>query len=243
MSQIHPPADREAGTVLLLEDGHELIADLIAAARALISAERAGGLIARSLAMILSKCVAPAEATLRRMILLIAATLAPPKAAAQHRKSAGRAGQAPPPAASDTPPRRPVFRLTEPLPRQKTDYIPEHLRPRIRLLDDAVLAAPPPAPVPVPAPRRRASPEKLLARIEHRLAALEAAFADPAREARRWLRRQSRQQADKTPRKPPLAFRRIPGDGPHLNPVARGLLHDLNAAAFNSLAAPAADTS
>lgn len=238
VSETHQPTDRQAETVILLEDGFALTADLIAAARTLIGGERAGGLTARFLSMVLRKWIAPAEATLRRVILLIAASIARREPPAHPRESAGRERQAPPPAASGAAPRRPVFRLTEPLPRQRADELPEHLRPRIRILDDAALAAPSALP---PAPRQPASPEHLIARIERRLAALEAALADPARQARRWLRRRVRQQADKTPPKPPLAFRRIPGDGPHLSQMARDFLHYLNRAAFSILARP--DTS
>ena len=238
MSETHPPPDRQAETVLLLEDGQALTADLIAAARSLLGSGPAGGLTARFLSMVLRKWIAPAEATLRRMIVLLAATLKPLKPAAHPRAGEGRAWQPKPPARqSGVPcgPRRPVFRLTEPLPRPKTDYIPEHMRPRIRLLDEAALAAPP-VPAPKAPPRKAADPAGLLARIERRLAALEAALADPAREARRWQRRQSRQQAEKSLPKPPLAFRRIPGDGTHLSQIARDFLHYLNTAAFRALA-------
>ncbi|MFN4023911.1 MAG: hypothetical protein ACK4MQ_03700 [Hyphomonas sp.] len=240
MSETHQPTDRSAETNILLEDGKALTADLIAAARALIGGERAGGLTARFLSMVLRKCIAPAEATLRRMIILLAATLKPAQPAVRPRTGTGRAPPPKPAGRQSGAPRRPVFRLTEPLPRPKTDELPTHLCPRIRLLDEAALAGAPTA-EPAAPPRKPAAPVNILARIERRLAALESALADPAREARRWQRRQSRQRADKSPPQPPLAFRRIPGDGPHLSQIARDLLHYLNHAAFSALAAP--DTS
>jgi hypothetical protein len=145
----------------------------------------------------------PAEAALRRAVHLIAADMSAPRAPLRPLRPL----RPPPrvivplePVKRETV-RPPTFRLTEPQPRPQTDFIPEHLRPRIRVLSpDAPLASPPPA----SQPRQRASLES---RLRRRFAALDAALANPEREARRLLRLQAR----KTPRKPLLAFARIPG--------------------------------
>lgn len=142
----------------------------------------------------------PAEAALRRAVHLIAADMPAPRAPLRPLRPLPRVIAPLNPVKRETV-RPPTFRLTEPQPRPQTDYIPEHLRPRIRVLSpDAPLASPPPA----SQPRPRASLES---RLRRRFAALDAALANPEREARRLLRLQARQ----TPRKPLLAFARIPG--------------------------------
>ena len=221
----------------LLGEAREMILNLIllagAALKGIAQAPMAGALRAVTRRLIL-----PAEAALRRAIILIAAPLEPAPPPARPRVGRARRSDTRQPA-SPAAPRRPVFRLTEPLPRPKSDYLPPDQCPRILFLDGPTPAAPArPA-------RRPADPARLLARLERRLAALEAASDDPVREARRWLRLRARTAppADGAPRKPPLAFRRIPGNTPKLEPVWQETLKALNRAAFNALAPPAADTS
>lgn len=162
----------------------------------------------------------PAETALRRLIHLIAAGLDPVPAA--------RPGPAPartglvPAAPAEPPPRRPRFRLTEPLPGRASPRRPgpvAHPGPRIRNFDDPV----PPAPPPRPGPDAEAYRAGLLRRLE----ALQAAFADPVRAARRLKRLEQRL----APERPVLSLWRIPGYG--ARPIAdegRRLLDRLNQA-------------
>ena len=117
----------------------------------------------------------PAEAALRRALHILAADLPAPKP---------RAGSAPPPRKPEpaTPKaaqfRPPLFRLSEPQPRPKTDHLPAHLAPRISIIG----VTPRPAP---PTPRRKLNEADLEAQLRRRLDALNAAFANPLAAVRR----------------------------------------------------------
>lgn len=190
----------------------------------------APGLGARELSHLVRHYLRPAEAALRRAICLIGDTLEPESARAttksvRPRASGGRDPQGP------AVPRTPAFRLTESLPRPKTDYLPPAMRPRISI---AGLAPPPPA----PAPRKPADPAALAAKLERRLAAFDAALADLRAAARR-LRRLRTRKAKRVL----LAFTVIPGiSAKPVNAEARGILERLNRAAFEVFRV-AADTS
>ncbi|MFN4023952.1 MAG: hypothetical protein ACK4MQ_03910 [Hyphomonas sp.] len=213
----------------LLGEAREMILTLtLMAAEALIGLARQPAPAA--LRSVTRRLILPAEAALRRAIILIAATLTPTPA--HPRAGAGRARQVNRGAApSSVQPRRPTFRLTEALPRPKSDYLPPDQLPRITFLD-----APTPQ-VPNKPQRKPVDPARLLARLERRLAALEAATGDPVREARRWLRLRARTAppTDGAPHRPPLAFRRIPGHTPKLEPLWRDTLKALNSAVFSTL--------
>jgi len=139
----------------------------------------------------------PAEAAVRRAVHLIAAGMPLPQLALSRARTAPRR----PPPKPQTPrtPRAPTFRLTEPQPRPKTDHLPARLSPRIRVLTPGLPTRRPAAPV-----RPRASYEE---RLRRRFAALEAAMASPADQARRLLRLQAKLSAPK----PLLSLKKIPG--------------------------------
>jgi hypothetical protein len=120
----------------------------------------------------------PAEAALRRALHILAADLPAPKP---------RAGSAPPPRKPEpaTPKatrfRTPIFRLSEPQPRPKTDHLPARLQPRISIIGVT--------PRPAPTPRRKLNEADLEMQLRRRLNALNAAFANPLAAVRRLQRR------------------------------------------------------
>ncbi len=148
---------------------------------------------------ILRHYLKPAEAALRRAVHLMASDMPVPRAPARPFKPLPRVIPTLWPVKRGAA-RPPAFRLTEPQTRPDTDYIPESRRPRIRVLTPG--APSPPAP-----PKAHREPMNLETRLRRRFAALEAAIADPVREARRLLRLRARQ----TVRKPLLSFTKIPG--------------------------------
>lgn len=160
----------------------------------------------------LREYLAPAEAVLRRALRLLADGLAP--LPLRTRSTPAK----PPHIANERAanPRRPVFRLNEPAPRKAA--APLSRRPQISVAGEA---PPPPARTPDPAAFR--------ARFLRRLGALEAAFADPMRYARRLLRQRS------PARKLTLAYVRIPGAAAKcLAEEGRNLLRRLNDAAMSA---------
>jgi len=120
----------------------------------------------------------PAEAALRRALHILAADLPAPKP---------RAGSAPPPRKPEpaTPKatrfRTPIFRLSEPQPRPKTDHLPARLQPRISIIGVT--------PRPAPTPRRKLNEADLEMQLRRRLNALNADFANPLAAVRRLQRR------------------------------------------------------
>ncbi|MFN7178154.1 hypothetical protein [Hyphomonas sp.] len=123
---------------------------------------------------------------------------------------------------TDQKTRTPLFRLTEPLPRspdpRRAKPTP-HTGPRIRNFDDPIPRPPPPR----PAPSFDAYRDRLL----RRLAALQAAFADPAAAARRLKRLEARV----APERPVLSLWRIPGYAARpITDQGRALLDRLNTA-------------
>lgn len=180
----------------------------------------------QALGYITRRALVPAETALRRAILLIASTLAAPAP----RAASGKAARPPTPAPhmpATLAARAPVFRMSEPQPRPArraapiAGHLPEALLPRIRLLTDDVLFAPPAQAGPAPPPRDPATG------FFRRLEALRSAYDDPVREARRWLRR----KAAPGPRPPPISTGKIPGARRALGETANSLLRELTAAA------------
>lgn len=164
----------------------------------------------------------PAEAALRRAICLIADVLGPEPARAAKKPSANPRPCEPRDSQSTANPRTPTFRLTEALPRPKTDYLPTALRPRISIAGFA-------PPAPPKAPRAPADPSALAAKLERRLAAFDAALADLRGAARRLTRLRARRAA----KRPLLAFTQIPGlTAKPVNDVARNVLERINRATF-----------
>ncbi|MBA4226700.1 MAG: hypothetical protein C0456_08705 [Hyphomonas sp.] len=142
----------------------------------------------------------PAEAALRRVVLILAAHQPlpqRPKPRALPDAAKPRSGTVLPQKTSS--PRAPIFNMREPQPRPKTGYLPASQLPRIRILTDDVLSAP-------PAPA--AKPRDLAARFTRRLTALHAALGNPHAVAARWLRRHF---AGPAPKPCPLSPHRIPG--------------------------------
>ena len=180
----------------------------------------------QALGYITRRGLVPAETALRRAILLIASTLEAPAP----RAASGKAARPPTPAPhmpAAPAARAPVFRMSEPQPRPvkgaapRADHLPETLLPRLRVLTDDVLFAPPAQAKPAPPPRDPAT--GFLRRLE----ALRRAYDDPVREARRWLRR----KAAPGPRPPPISAGRIPGARRALGETANSLLRELTDAA------------
>jgi hypothetical protein len=145
------------------------------------------------LAYIARAVLLPAEAALRRLIHLIAGSIAPlpispsailPRAAGEVPQRGG--GGSP----MHTPqPRPPLFRLTEPLPRARNTDAPTKSQSENRT------------------PRAPAGPSAYEATLQRRFAALQAAFADPLRAARRLQRLAARL----APAAPALSLEQIPG--------------------------------
>lgn len=198
----------------LLGQARGLILGLIAQAARLLGGERTK----EALNAVLRTAILPAEAALRRAILLIARTLpapARPAAAARHQPAPLPAM----PATASRSPRRPSFRMREARPRTGA-------------------AAPARAPSPRPAAKPY-DPARTAARLIRRLEALDAAAANPLREAKRWLRRTLKAAATRKPLPIPR-FDHIPGLTA-LTPEARPLLKTLNDEARNLFTLP--DTS
>ncbi|MBA4225504.1 MAG: hypothetical protein C0456_02645 [Hyphomonas sp.] len=185
----------------------------------------------QAIAYLTRRALLPAEAALRRAILLIASEMEMPVPRAPRAKPTRP--PAPPLRRQAPADRAPIFRMSEPPPRPakaesivpKADYLPEHLLPRICILTDDVLGAPPPPPLPAPAARDPG------ARFFRRLAALRQAYDDPRREARRWLRR----NAAPAPRPAPIISEKIPGMRRALGPDAQALLRELTEKALRTL--------
>lgn len=196
---------------------------LISLARAALAQFGAAPAPAAYLRLVLRRYVVPAEATVRRAILILAARLPLPVL------RAGRvSGKAPPPR---KPPhaspgaRPPVFCLTEAAPRARAPRpAPEAPLPSIRFLDV------PSPPAPAPGRRPSADEDAMTARLLRRLSALERAYLDPEREARRYLRRRLRDGARGRALRG-LSFARIPGNSRHLYAPFRDILHAINTAA------------
>lgn len=229
------PTDDDDALNALLERARLFILDMILYIDAI--AKRLGSvpLSAALVRQLTRRALLPAEAALRRVILILAADLpteclspAPSAAAGPARRQSGNVSKKPP------APRAPLFRMSEPQPGPKKSPqagdLPEHLRPRITALTDAVLYASPPAPITSAPPRDPA------AAFCRRLQALHSAFDNPYREAKRWLRRQA---AAAAPAKSPLAPK-IPGARKSLGDAPVSLLRELTKVA---LRAPALNTS
>lgn len=140
----------------------------------------------------------PAEAALRRLIHLIAGSLAPlPATFSGPACTGGAPGYQ---TAADPKSRTPLFRLTEPLPRDAAK--PAQPGPHIRSFDTPAEAQPE-----TRIQRAPADPSAYEANLQRRFAALQAAFADPVRAARR-LQRLAERLA---PAAPVLSLEDIPG--------------------------------
>jgi hypothetical protein len=224
-----PPAEDIHPNGRLIDEGLHLAAWFFLEMRAMLRP----GLGARALRHIFRHYLRPAEAALRRAICLIADTLEPEPVRAitkpVHPRAGGDRGQQ-----TSTRPRAPTFRLTESLPRPKTDYLPPALRPRISI---ACFAPPPPPPV--LKPRAPANPGLLAAKLQRRLDAFDAAFRGLRGAARRLRRLRARRSA----KRPLLCFLQIPGIAAKpVNAEARDLLERLNRATFDVFRMPV-DTS
>lgn len=231
MSDLPLPPDDEMGPGALMSPdvlmgmATSLALGLITLARAAL-AGFAGRAFPRSAGLlILRRFVVPAEATVRRAILVVASTLPLP---VPRPRAEGQTPPRNPPSTSLQSARRPVFCLTEPLRAPRKSGGPATPLPRITILDAAALQ--PRAPKKDPAADDRA----LAIALQRRLIALEEAYADPIRQARRYLRRRAREGAAATPRVP-LAFFHIPGNGPHMPPRFRDVLSALNGMAMETL--------
>ena len=166
----------------------------------------------------------PAEAALRRALHILAADLPAPQP---------RAGSAPPPRKLEpaTPKatrfRTPIFRLSEPQPRPKTDHLPARLAPRISIIGVT--------PRPAPTPRRKLNEADLEMQLRRRLDALNAAFANPLAAVRRLQRRLAKPNT----KRPKLAAA-IPG---HASPRLAGDGHTFLTRLDESARVAADDTS
>jgi hypothetical protein len=173
MDQTPPPPDDRRDR--LLSDTQALLTWLVGEITARLAA--GGGL--KVLRWTLRHLITPAEALMRRALRLLAERLPAPEPAAPTRRPLPSR-----PAirtAAGAGPRRPVFRLNEARPGARGAWLPVSQRPRISI---AGLAPPPPP----PAPRAPVDEAAFAARLARRLAALEAALADPRPLARRLLR-------------------------------------------------------
>jgi len=231
-----PPPEHASPNGPLIDEGLHLAAWFFLEMRAMLRP----GLGARALRHVFRHYLRPAEAALRRAICLIADALGPELTGAAKpsvrprvlRRAQDEGGGRD--ARSDARPRAPTFRLTESLPRPKTDYLPPALRPRISIAGFA-----PPPPPPVLKPRAPADPGLLAAKLQRRLDAFDAAFRDLRGAARRLRRLRAR----RTARRPLLAFLQIPGIAAKpVNAEARDLLERLNRATFDVFRMPV-DTS
>jgi hypothetical protein len=223
MSQTPPPPEDDIPHGALIDEGARLVRWLITEMHVLLeglAGQRPGAAFLRDLAR---HYLAPAEAALRRAIHLLANSL-PAPVTSPSPKSPARSNASKSAGHRPARPRAPSFRLTEPLPRPRADYLPEALRPRISV----------PGLTPDPPARTAPSkpdPARLEARLLRRLAALEAAWDNPAAAARRLQRRRARQPAAR----PRLSFVKIPGlKARPLAGPGEHILSDLNTATFEA---------
>lgn len=227
MDQANQPSEYYALDLLLGRTRH-FILDLIALIDSVLMRLDGAPMSAALVRRLVRRALLPAETALRRAILLIATTLHPPVARARAKAGKPRPGKPAPPAPRG--PRVPVFRMSEPQPRAgkppKTDYVPEHLLPRITLLVDSVLQARA-EPARPPAP-----PHDPALSFHRRLQALRAACDDPVPAARRWQRRCAR-SAIAAARA--LTPGKIPGAYKSLGPSNLALLDELTTAARHIL--------
>lgn len=218
MDQTAPPPQ-----TTMLAEAESLIGWLIVQLEELL----APGIV-RSRPVLLQICrhfLLPAEAALRRIIHLVAASLGPAPATRrntllpQSRRASPAMVEGEQLAGAN--PRTPLFCLTEPLPGgrgPRRARIPPGKEPRIRNFDEPVIQ--PPVRLPPDASAYEA-------RLLRRLAALKAAFAQPARAARRLQRLAQRL----IPEKPVLSMWRIPGyTARPITDKGRQVLDDLNTA-------------
>ena len=188
--------------------------------RALLAAEPGKVLEQPFLRHVLHHYLLPAEAALRRAIHLLAAGLPPMRAPPRRFRPLPRAIPALHPVRRA--PRPPVFCLSERTPAPPTDYIPEHLSPRIRIIGPPACALP----VARPPARPPRTPVSLEDRLRRRCAALDTALKNPDAEARRLLRLRARLPAPR----PLLRFARIPGyRSPIITESGRSALAAINA--------------
>ena len=237
MSQTPPPPEDDVPHGLLIDEGGRLTNWLMTRLREALAA-RAGQLLSIPfLRGLIRDYILPAEAALRRAIHLIADTLPPLGShtyAAAGRLPGARPSQGNRSAISDpSKPRTPSFRLTETLPRPRTNYIPVNQRPRISVAGDAS----PPAQAPELYVDRA---ERLKAQLRRRLAALTNAWEDPLRTAKRLQRLRARGKI----RTPALSFLKIPGSGAEtLGERGADILRELNSVLFEDSVRLRADTS
>jgi hypothetical protein len=182
------PEERAAITAGL-DDADAALTGFLVLIREQINRSGAGPLARKLIAKILRTLLVPAEALLRRCIHILADRV-PPLPARPSRAATAKSARPAKAAARAAKPRAPVFRLTEPAPRLPGRILPVSQRP--------LISVPGLTPRPVPAPRRKADPFALEARFLRRLEALEYAFNDPLREARRLQRRRTRATARKS---------------------------------------------
>ncbi len=224
MSQTPPPPDHRSHEPDLIDRGGHLTRWFIGQITNFLAPQPGQVFAARYLRWLMRDYLLPAEAALRRTLHLLAALLPPLAAAtlalrisAHPRAGGGLARQI-------RKPRTPLFRLTEPPPRPRTNYLPVSQRPRISVpgMTPPLLAAA------VSAQQRGAALE---ARLRRRLAALTAAWEDPDKAALRLQRLAARGRI----KSPALNYFRIPGLGAApLKGEGSSLLEDLNRAAFTA---------
>lgn len=182
----------------------------------------------KSLRWLNTHLLLPAEAAVRRALHILADTLAP----APSRLAPAGVGRPSAPPQPKAGPQRVSFRLTEPLLRPKTDYLPLNQRPRITLIG----VTPRPAPKP-PKPRLAPNPVHVEADLLTRFAALEAVLDNPLKAARRLQRLKARLAARwkkrRQPARPLLAYLAVPGAASEqIGPEGIRILRALNEAAF-----------
>lgn len=200
----------------------------------------AGGLAGprspKALREVLNLYLKPAEAAFRRALLLVIDLI--PDAPAPMKSSQVTVHCHPGGSRDPDRPRARLFRLTEPLPRPRpqADRIPESQLPRISIIG----VTPRPALKALPK-RAPADPARLEANILRRVAALEAAFDNPLKAARRLKRLRARLRSARTTR-PLLAFLAIPGfASKQIGAEGALILRELNDLVFDQETAP--DTS
>jgi len=201
----------------LLSEAQHLLVWLIDTLHGLLGAAGARPTL-RELRLWVRDYLAPAEGAMRRALRLLAATLAPVPVRT-------RTNAPPPPAGgtSSQPTRRPAFRLFEAPPRKGS--LPLARRPQISVAGEA--------PPPVPAARRPVDEAATYRRFLRRLEALELAFENPLRHARRLARRR------RPDRKLTLAYTVPPGARARsLTGDAADLLSRLNHAALQAELSP-----
>lgn len=249
MLETPPPPEDDVPHGALIDEGGRLTNWLMTRLREALAA-RAGQLLSIPfLRGLMRDYILPAEAALRRAIHLIANTLPPLGAtnpprtschpgesrASRDKKSHGDFPEKAGCLEGNRPRklRKPLFRLTEPLPRPHTNYIPANQRPRISVAGDP----PPPAREPELYTVRI---ERLKAQLRRRLAALTYAWEDPLRTAKRLQRLRARGRI----RTPALSFLKIPGNGAEtLGERGADILRELNTASFEDSVRLRTDTS